>query len=124
MCRLRGCLPATGATTTTDLKGFCNLCTDVADACVLDGECVKMMDCVWVIEASLDTKHARLMTRNSFTSDQALARINSQPTSEERRRKLEESDKPFEIFNGELSLEVVMEGIMVAMRKMCDGGHT
>ena len=43
-----------------------------------------MVDQVWVVDAPMEKRIERLMIRDNFTRDQALSRINSQMSQQER----------------------------------------
>ena len=50
----------------------------VESAILYQSKLDKIVQCVWEVTASIDTRIARVMNRNSFTRQQVLARIESQ----------------------------------------------
>lgn len=71
-----------------------------------------MVDEVWVTEASQDTVLRRLKERNNFTAEQALARVQSQLSREERRRWAQVS------IDTDCSLARVREQVMEQWRRL------
>ncbi|GAB4256528.1 dephospho-CoA kinase [Thermincola ferriacetica] len=74
----------------------------------------KLVDEVWVIYVSPETQIERLMKRNNFTREQALARINSQMPMEE---KLRFADK---IINNDGSLANTRKQIEQLMKSLTE----